>query len=399
MAMTVSHPSARKVWANILEKSIYQASFFLDSPLVKRVNAGDSIPPDCVIAMQDELMNGKGPTKGAGYIINYDLDGPLFGIPTSGDNVIQGYNRLSLFSDQIQINQDRFPVQNEGKFADGLVPYGFLERVRERATNDFWRHYYDERFVAKISGSLGVNTWVTIDPTKATSSARNVNGSVASDGNDLRAYAASRILYGNSKGSAAAMTTSDGLSLDIIDQAIMQAIRPASNSTLKRLVPTLTIAGRPAFVLLADYVTLQSMNANTSQRFYDLQRAGVQGGGSKKDICDWARYLYQSPMGVDVYIVPHPNLVKFNTYGGASLKAVRCILLGKGAVRLAMGRDSKDVGSFSWHEREADEGNQIIVTTGVVTGIQRTAYNTTETGTVREDYAALAVDVYANWAA
>ena len=395
MTMTVSHPSARKVWSNLLSKSVFQASFFLDSPMIKRVKANDAIPSDAVIVMMDELMGGKGLNKGSGYSINYDLDGPLLGIPTAGDNVIQGFNKLSLFSDQIQINQDRFPVQNDGKFADGLVPYDFLDRVRERAANEFWKHYFDERFITKSAGTLGANSWFTIDSTKATASARNVNGSVASDGNDLRAPGATRIVYGNAKGSAAAMTSADGLSLDLIDLAVLQSVRPSKNSTNKRLVAPLAIRTKPAFVFIADYLALQQMNAATSGRFYDLQRAAIQGGNAKiTDIGDWASYRYASPVGVDVYIVAHPNMPKFTTYGAGALNAVRCLLMGKGFLRVAMGRQSKDVNSFDWHEREGDEGNQIIVTTGIVVGIQKAAYNTTETGTTREDYAGVALDVY-----
>lgn len=400
MTMTINHPAARKVWSNLLGKSVFQASFLLSSPLVKKAKAGETIPSDAVIVMMDELMDGKGQNKGSGYSIHYDLDGPLFGIPTAGDNVINGATKLSLYGDDIQINQNRFPVQNDGKFADGLVPYDFRDRARERLTTEFWKHYWDERLIIKASGSLGANTWVTVDSTKPTSSARNINGSVASDGNDLRAPSTGRIIYGNSRASQAAITTGDGLSLDVIDQAVLQAIRPASNSTLKRLVPTLTIDGRPALVLVADYVALQAMNANTSGRFYDLQRAGVQGGTMKaNNVADWARYLYMSPMGVDVYIVPHPNLVKFTAAQTGGQKVVRNLLFGKGAMRVALGRESKEVGAFSWHEREVDEGNQLRITTGVVEGIQKSAFSTTETGSSREDWSTIAVDCFANWTA
>lgn len=397
MTMTVTHPSTRKVWSNLLQKSVAQASFLMGSPLIKKVKANETIPGDAVIVMQDELMAGVGQNKGSGYIINFDLEGPLFGYPTAGDNVISGSTKLSLFTDQIQINQDRFSVQNDGKFADGLVPYDFLDRARERLTNEFWKHYWDERLIIKASGSLGSNTWYTVDATKATSSARNVNGSVASDGNDLRSPTSTRIIYGNGRAGQSTITTGDKLSLDIIDQAILQAIRPSANSTLKRVVPTLTLNGRPSFVLLADYVQLQGMNASTSERFYDLQRAQIQGGGNAKAFSDWATYFYRSPMGVDVYIVAHPNLVKFSAALSGGQKLCRALLLGQGALRVALGRESKEVGAYSWHDRPVDEGNQTRVTTGVVAGIQKPAYNTTETNSTREDYAVVAIDTYANW--
>lgn len=396
MTMTTTHPAARKVWSNLLERSTFQGSFFLDSPMIKRAKAKDAIPADCVIVLMTDLIKGdSGATGGVGWIVNHDLEGPLFGIPFAGDNVITGFNRLAVFTDQIQINQDRFAVQNEGKFADGLVPYDFLDRVRERAANEFWKFYFDERILIKMCGSVGVNAWVTIDPTQPTASARNVNGSAASDGNDLRSPSSARIIFGAGRASAATVTTADGLSLDLVDLAILQAVRPAKSSTLKRIVPTLTINSKDSLVLVADFRAVQFMAANTSGRQYDLARAAVQGGASPATINNWAAYTYLSPMGVTVYIVSHPNMPTFTTYGaGTNLNAARCVLLGRGAMRLAPGRDSKDVGSFSWHEREGDEGNQIVVTTGWTGGVQKSAYNTTETGTTREDYAMVTLDVY-----
>jgi hypothetical protein len=141
------------------------------------------------------------------------------------------------------------------------------------------------------------------------------------------------------------------------------------------------------------------MRANTSGRFYDEQRAAVQGGTLQtKDMGNWASYVYRSPVGVDVYIVAHPAMPGFTTYGsGSNLNATRCVAIGKGGICVAPGRESKDVGSFSWHERAVDEGNQTRVTTGVVTGLQKPAYNTTETGTTREDYAIVAIDTYCNY--
>lgn len=398
MALNTSHPAARRYFSALLEKSAFQSSYLLDSPLVKRIKPGESIPADAVIVMEDAFLGdaGNGGNKGSGYRVDYSLDGPVYGIPTAGDNPIRGGNKLSLFNDTIEINQNRFPLESDGEFAEGLVPWDFLMRVKDKLTNDYFPHYWDERLLAKASGSLGANSWVTLDTTKPTSSARDVDGSPASDGNDLRAPSSNRVIYGNKRANQASITTGDYASLDILDDAVMLAVRPSANATLKRTVPHLMIRKKPSFVWVIDTVQAADLARKTNGRFYDLQRAQIQGGkGMGNEIANWATYYY-STLGYDVHIVVHPNLVKFSAAQTGGEKVCRSLLFGRGAMRVALGRKTKTVGAFSWYQRELDEGNKTRVTAGVTEGIQKCGYSTTETGTTREDYAVIAIDTYAD---
>jgi N4-gp56 family major capsid protein len=393
MTLSVNHPSARKFWSANLSKSTNQFSFFYQSGLMKK--ASDPAASGAVIIQMDELTTTNSQGKASGYEVDYDMEGPLYIIPTAGDNPVKGKERrLSLFSDKLQINQDRVSVIDDGKFADGLVPYEFRERVKDRLSTQQWPQYYDERFLAKLSGALGQGNYLTIDTTKSTSSARDIDGSVASDGNDLRAPSSGRIVYGNGRAGQSTITAADTLSLDIIDAAILKAVQPASNTTLNRLMPPLIIGGRKTYVLLADYVTLQAMNANTSGRFYDIEKAKAQGGMKDSQLLDFISYVYKSPMGVDVAVVAHPNMVRFSAAVTGGQKVVRNLLLGQGAARIAYGRASKELPMYSWQEETDDRGNQLVVTSGTTVGIQKCAFNTTETGTSREDWAVIAVDTY-----
>jgi hypothetical protein len=398
MALNTSHPAARRYFSALLEKSAFQSSYLLDSPLVKRIKPGESIPSDAVIVMEDAFLgdSGNGGNKGSGYRIDYSLDGPVYGIPTAGDNTISGAKKLALFNDTIEINQNRFPLESDGEFAEGLVPWDFLMRVRQKLTDDYFPHYWDERLLCKASGSLGSNSWVTLDPTAATSSARDVDGSPASDGNDLRAPSSNRVIYGNGRANQAAITTSDYCTLDILDRAVKLAVRPSANVTLKRTVPHLLIRKRPSFVWVIDITQAADLASKTNERFYDLQRAQIQGGNGKgNEIANWSTYFY-STLGYDVYIVVHPNLVKFSAAATGGQKVCRSLLFGRGAMRVALGRKTKSIGAFSWYQRELDEGNKTRVTAGVTEGIQKCAYSTTETGNTREDYAVIAIDTYAD---
>ena len=398
---TINSLSARQFWSQFLSKSYTQNSFFYSSGLVKKGGEGSQ---GAAIIEMNELITPKGGGKASGYQITYDLEGPALQFPTAGDNPIKGKEgKLSLYSDTIQINQDRMAVIDDGKFADGLVPYEYRARARERFSSQMWPIYFDERIIAKASGVLGDGTWLTIDTTQPVTNARNRNGSAASDGNNLRAPTttanASRIIFGNGKSNQAGLATTDKLSLDIIDAAILQAMRTDLNTAYNRLMPTLKLNGKDAFVFMADYTAITDLNQNSADRFYDLERAKIQGGKEMSALLNFTRYVYNSPMGVDVYIVPHPRMVKFSATTTGSVKACRNLLLGHSALRVAYGRESKDLPSFSWHEETDDRGNQLVITTGVTCGIQKCAFNTdsTDSGTTLQDWAVIAVDTYSNW--
>lgn len=401
MALSVNHPQARRFFSSALEKAKFQGSFLMDSPLVKALTPGEDMPPDCVIAVEEGLKPPgsalTGANKGAGYRIDYALDGPVYGVPFSGDNRVTGASKLSLFSDYIEINQERFPLESDGAFAEGVIPWEFRERVMRKLKNDYFPMFWDERILGKASGALGSGTWLTLDPTKATSSARSIDGSIASDGNDLRAPSTGRIVYGNKRASQAAITTADYASLNILDDAVMKAVLPGNNATLKRAVPHLLLRNKPSFVWVIGTEQAADLTRRTSDRFYDLMKAAGTGGkGIGKELIDWSTYYY-STLGYDVYIVVHPKMVRFSAAATGGEKVMRSLLLGRGAMRVALGRKTKSIGAFDWYERELDEGNITRITAGLTEGVQKPAYTTTESGSTREDYAVMAIDTYCDY--
>lgn len=389
-ALTINNPQARVFFSSYLDKSITQDTFFFKNGLIAKEDTPEA-QGAVIIERTRDFVQGKG------YKVTFDLDGPTYGYPTAGDNNIASSERmLSLYWDGLQVNQDRFAYINNGQFSEGLVPHSFRDRVRERATQ-FWNQYYDERFIAKMSGALGSGTWLTINSSMPTASARDIDGSVASDGNDLRAPTSGRIVYGNGAANQAAMTTADGPSLNVIDRAVRKAMQPSSNTTLNRLVKPLMIKGQSAFIFLADYSVLEALWQNVSGRFYDIGRAMAQGGMKDSPLLQASNYVYASPLGVKVFFMAHPNMVRFSASATGSVKVVRCLLLGQGACTMAKARNAANLPQYSWHEETKNGGNQLAVYTGTTVGIQKAGYSTTETGSTREDWGVIAVDVYADY--
>lgn len=394
--LSVNHPSARRAFSTLLSRATPQRNFFVDHALMKPSTEKED--GNSIIVSMDQLESTNNGGTRSGYEVRYDLDGNLNGYPTAGDNPNKGSEvTMSLFSDVIQINQDRFSVVDQGRFKEGNVPYEFRDRCKNRLAN-YWSRYFDERCVVKASGALGDGAFTTIDTGKPTSSARDMNGSVASDGNDLRAPSNGRIVYGNAKANWAAMANTDILTLDIVDAALLQGFGASQNAALNsRLMTPIKDGGSDVAVLLVDYVTALQLSQSTNGRYYDIQKAMTQGGMKDTQLLKGALGVYRSPIGIDVILHSHPRLVRFGAATTGSVKVMRNLLLGQSALRVAYGRNSKDLPMFDWHEETDDRGNQLVVTTGITTGIQKCAFSTTETGSTREDWGVLAIDTYANF--
>jgi N4-gp56 family major capsid protein len=401
MALTVNHPVARKLYGMELQRVVPYRSFFYQNKFV--VPEANSETPDAdlgiIVEMNDLAEPSKSGGKASGYEVRYDLDGPLTGYTTPGDqNITQKASQLALFYDLIQINQERKSTKDFGEFAESLVPHEFRERAT-RAFGSYWPIWTDERVIIKACGAIGDGTWLTVDPAASTTSARDVEGSVASDGNDLRAPSTNRIVYGDGQATQAGITIMDKMTYNVIDRALLTFLSPASNSTLNRTITPIMVAGRPAVVLVMDYTQAFQLAQDPDGRHYDINKAKLQGGYKDSALVQGSLGVYQSPIGVDVILYSHPKMVKFSAATTGGVKVARAVMMGQSALRIARGRNSKKLAKYKWHEESDNRGNMTVITTGNVVGIQKCAYNTTETGGTREDWGTGVIDTYSNWVA
>jgi len=391
--INISHPSVRRGWSMDINRTKSQQSYLELNGLFK---PGDTNSIITGMKMKVSIDGDEG--FKTGYRCDFDLDGPLDGYATPGDqNITQDRSTLSLFNDTIEVNQARKSAKDQGTFAEGLVPYSFMERVRNRM-GQYWAEWEDQHMIVKLCGAIGDGTWTRFDAALAATSARDIKGSVAFDGNDLRAPSTNRIIYGDGTvTTAATVTTNMGLNLDGIDACVLLAVRPQANATLQRTVEPIIEQGRPTFVYLADMLSLVNMARDTSGRWYNLQRAFAEGGYKTSALLNGAAGIYKSVAGYDVIIKPHPRMVYFSAATTGGEKQVRNLLLGRSAGRIAHGVEQKSDPALNMYVGSENDGNTKFVTTGYVVGFQKTAYRTTETGNTREDYGTIAHDVYCNW--
>jgi len=370
----VNDPLAVARWRKELAKVAPKDSFFFQNGFVSSGN-------DNIIKVLEDLKSQ------AGYKITFGLRGNLQGGTVKGDSTLEGNEHdLKFFDDSLQINQERIALKTKGKADAQNVPYDLRAEMRD-AHSIWWGEHFDEVMIAKLSGSVGVNTFETMD---------NPAVDIAFDNNALRAPVVTapgaRIMFSNdatsARGSASSIGTNDTFTLTDIDRLLLKATRIDATTTRRKLQP-LRIGGQNMYVILIDKVLEHQLRTDTAGRFYDLEKAKIQGGF--KDSA-----LIQTSLGVyrNVIIHSHEGMIKFNDYGQSSnLTAVRSLFMGAMAGAMAMGSDN-GANKFSWHEKMFDYDNKLGVATGCIWGFQKTSYATTQGGATREDYGVIALDSY-----
>ncbi len=369
IAFGVNDPLAVARWRKELAKVAPKDSFFFQNGFVSSGN-------DNVIKVLEDLKSQ------AGYKITFGLRGNLQGSTVKGDSTLEGNeNDLKFFDDSLQINQERIALKTKGKADAQNVPYDLRAEMRD-AHSIWWGEHFDEIMIAKLSGAAGINTFETMDAPST---------DVAWDNNALRAPSTNRIMYSNNVTAKANLSNSDGFTLDDVDRLLLRATRIDATTTRRKLQP-LRIGGQNMYVLLIDKVLEHQLRVTTSGRFYDLEKAKLQGGF--KDSA-----LIQTSLGVyrNVILHCHEGMIKFNDYGAGSVTAVRSLFMGAMAGAMAMGSDN-GANKFSWHEKMFDYDNKLGVATGCIWGFQKTSYATTQGGSTREDYGVIALDSYYNTA-
>lgn len=367
IAFGVNDPLAVARWRKELAKVAPKDSFFFQNGFVSSGN-------DNVIKVLEDLKSQ------AGYKITVGLRGNLQGGTVKGDSTLEGNEHdLKFFDDSLQINQERIALKTKGKADAQNVPYDLRAEMRD-AHSIWWGEHFDEVMIAKLSGSIGINTFETMD---------NPSVDIAFDNNALRVpTATTRLMYSGTATAKNNLTNADTFSLDDVDRLLLRATRIDATTTRRKVTP-LRIGGQNMYVLLLDKVLEHQLRTDTGGRFYDLEKAKIQGGF--KDSA-----LIQTSLGVyrNVILHSHEGMIKFDDYGnGQDQTAVRSLFMGAMAGAMAMGSDN-GANKFSWHEKMFDYDNKLGVATGCIWGFQKTSYSTTQGGSTREDYGVIALDSY-----
>lgn len=380
----VNDPLAVKTYSASVQKALPKNSWFMKSGFV-----GED-PTKNIIVVKKDLV-GK-----FGDQITYALRNQLRGYTTPGDQLLdKNIKALGYVDDRISLNQQRTGVSSGGRMSNKRVPYDVRKDARD-AQVDYWGVHLDEEFIAKASGTLGVGQWETINPNV---SGFDVEGAVDSDGNALRAPSANRLVVGSSTGLKANMLQTDTFSLDYVDKALMAVTRISAVGVNGRKMAPLRIGGKNVWVLLMDLTHAFDLKRNIGGRWGQMELAKLQSGMKDSALVQQALGAYESAAGT-VLFFSHEGMPKFNDFGAGAVKAARSLLMGQNALTYAPGEKLGQDGLFtSWHEESRNHGNEVQISSGMIYGIQKTAFRTARgaADASREDFGVCAIDVAADY--
>lgn len=332
-------PLAVKLWSKRLFREALKATFFSKFMGEEDTN---------VLQIKTETQKGPGDRITIGLRMQLTAPGVL------GDGTLEGNEEaLVTYSDNVIIDQLRNAVRSQGQMSDQRIPFSVREESYS-GLRDWFAGRLDQCWFNQLCGNTA-QTDVRYTGNQATTA--------PSSGNIL--------IQGQSTENA--LTSSDTFNLNLIDKAVTIA------QTATPMIRPIMVDGQPMYVAFLHPYQVYSLRTNTSTgQWLDIQKAAMTGG----DVTD--NPIFTGALGVYNNVILHsdfriPNAL--TTAGASKANTSRAVLCGAQASIMAFGQKSSDQ-EMSWVEELFDYGNQLGVSAGMIYGMKKSVFNSTDFGTV-----------------
>lgn len=310
--------------------------------------------------------------KDAGDKITFDLSARLNMQPIEGDSVLEGNEeRLSFYSDELQIDQMRCGVNTGGRMTRKRTLHDLRQVARARQS-EWWARAFDELVFMYLSGMRGTNADF-LYPT-------NYGGFA---GNPLQAPDSAHQLFGGAATSLATLTAADVFDLSVIDRAVARAKMMGNDGSGAVKPRPIMVDGEEHFVCVLSPEQEYSLRTNTNAgQWLDIQKAAAAAEGKNNPIFKGALGMYNN-------VVLHSHDAVIRHVGGAAgnIPVARALFMGAQSAALAWGTAGQGL-RFDWHEEPRDNGNQIVISTSSIFGVKKTRFNGMDFGLITIDTAA-----------
>lgn len=344
-AYPVNHPLAVKLWSKKVFHDAIGESF-----VGKFTGKGS----DSMIQVKTETQ------KGPGDRIRIPLRARLTGDGVQGDTTAEGNEEaLTTYYDDVLINQLRHSVRSDGKMSEQRVPFSVREEAR-LALTDWWAERIEVGAANQLAG------FTTQADTRYTGN------------NSTTAPTTGRLIVAGGHGTEASLsaTTSHAIKLADLDAAV--ALAKTTGSGRERIRP-IKIGGKDHYAafLHPDQIYQLRRDASTQGNFWDLARAQLQGGDIKDNpLVKGASFMYNN-------VIVHEWSYLPNTVSAPSSQAAyrRGVFCGAQAALMAFGQEGSE-NEMSWVEELFDYKNQLGVLAGMIFGVKKSVFNSSDFGTI-----------------
>lgn len=345
----VGHPLAQKLWSKRLFHEVIKEQW-LSKFLGEDSNSLCQIQPET--------------QKSAGDRITIGLRMLLSGAGIQGDDTVEGNEEaLTLYSDNVFINQLRHATRSKGKMTEQRVPWSVREENR-MALKDWW----SERLEVWTANQLTGNTAQT--DTRYTGN----QATITVDASHLLIAGVAASTAETSISATTSYGTGNYLTLTDIDRAVVRA------KTISPKIRPIRVGGKDWYVMFLHPYQVGPLRNDTAaaNSWNVIQRAAVQGGDLTNNP------LFTGALGVYNQVILHewsylPTAVSVSAVSiGATRRAVFC---GAQAAAMAYGQDGGP-NQMSWVEELFDYGNQLGVSAGMIAGLKKMQFNSADFGTI-----------------
>jgi N4-gp56 family major capsid protein len=355
----VNDPQAVKKWATSMAVSISKESWFT------RKFVGEGTEARKPVQQIDDLESGPGDE------ITVDLLMPMSMQPRIGDAPLDGYEQdMKYYTDDLRIDQVRGGVNGGGRMTQKRTLRD-LRKEAKRLMKDWWVRLLDELYFIYLSGTTGNELSTRLVP--STNGIYSVNSLAAAD--------TAHAMYGGTATSLASITTSDGMSLRLVDKAVAKAETMGGDGSDELSMVKCNVDGDESYQLVMHTWQFDAMKSSTSTgQWLDIQKAAAAAEGRKNPIFKGNVGEYNG-----VLMHKHRNVIRQSDGGASSnLPVARALFLGAQAAVVAYG-DSGSGTRYKWTEEVKDHGNQVAIGSYAIMGIKKSTYSN-KAGTVTRDF-------------
>jgi len=331
----VNHPQAVKLWSRKLAQEALKTCWL-----------GKFIGEDSDSIIQKKTETAKGP----GDRVRVGLRMQLTGNGVAGDGTLEGNEEaLSVYSDDLLINQLRHAVRSGGKMTEQRVSFDIREEAR-MGLQDWWANRIDTALFNQLGGNTG----------QADTRFTGSNATVAPS--------SSNIVYPNSlttETQVASASISNIMKLNFIDTCVEKA------KTISPLIRPVKVDGKDKYVMfLHPYqVTDLRTNTNTGQ-WLDITKAAYLCKGTDNPI-------YQGSLGEYNGVILHES-TRVPTVTAGVYRAIFC---GAQSGVIGFGQGGSE-NKMSWSEELFDYQNQLGVSAGFIWGCKKLIFNSQDFGVI-----------------
>lgn len=297
-------------------------------------------------------------SKSAGDKITYGLRMQLSGDGVQGDAILEGNEEaLTTYSDSLFINQLRHAVKSAGKMSEQRVPFSVRDEAMQ-GLKDWLADKMDAGFINQIAGYS--------DQTDTRYTGNNTA---------VAPTASTRIIV-TEAGSTTESQIDSGDLFDItyIDKAVTLA------KTATPYIRPVRVDGKDMYVMfLHPYQVRDLRISTTTGQWLDIQKAAMTGGQTTNNP------IFTGALGVYNNVVLHESTrMPVGTNSGTPITTVRrAVFCGAQAATIAFGQGYGGGGlGGNWTEKLFDYGNQLGVAGGIIWGLKKNVFNSTDFATI-----------------